>query len=275
MPLDQVDVDKEVAVEKEMSFFEHLEELRWHLVRSVAAILIIAIAVFVAGDWIFQNLIEAPLKKDFITYRIINQIAPSLEFYPPEFKLTTVNFGEAFITHLKISFLLGLVVSIPYIFWEFWRFISPGLYNKEKRAARGIVFICSMLFFIGASFGFFVISPFAVTFLGNYQIGDVINTPTLSSYVNYLTMFTIPVGLVFELPIIVYFLSKIGLVYPDTMKRYRRHAFVVILLVAAIITPPDVVTQFLIGIPLYFLYEVSIRISARVAKQKKENESLT
>ena len=274
MPLDQVDVDKEVTTEKEMSFFEHLEELRWHLVRSVAAIITVAIGVFAAGDWIFRLLIEAPLQKDFVTYRIINRIAPALDFYPPEnLNLTTVNFGEAFITHLKVSFLLGLVVAIPYVFWEFWRFISPGLYAKERQAARGIVFICSFLFLCGVFFGFFVISPFAVTFLGNYEIGTVVNTPTLSSYVNYMTMFTVPVGLVFELPIIVYFLSKIGLVYPETMKRYRKHAFVVILLVAAIITPPDVVTQFLIGIPLYVLYEVSIRISARVAKSKKEKES--
>ena len=272
MPLDQIDVDKEVGKEKEMSFFEHLEELRWHLVRAVVAIVVFAVAVFAAGDPIFKYIIEGPLQRDFITYSIINGIAPGANFYPPDFQLTTYLFGESFITHLKVSFVLGLVVAFPYVFWEIWRFVSPGLYKKERNAARGIVFICSLLFLTGVLFGYFVISPFAVTFLGNYQIGNVVNTPTLSSYVNYMTMFTLPVGMVFELPIVVYFLSKIGLVYPETMRRYRKHAFVVILLVAAIITPPDVVTQFLIGIPLYFLYELSIRISARVVKNKRAKE---
>ena len=277
MPLDQIDVDQSTmptpppnnAVDqKEMSFLDHLEELRWHLVRSIVAIVVVAIAMFVMGQVLFEKVILAPKSSDFITYRLICQLSETLCFYPPEFDLITRELGEQFIVHLKVSVLLGIVVAFPYIFWEIWRFVKPGLYDKERKAARGIVLICSCLFLMGVSFGYFIISPFAVTFLAGYNVGAV-SAPTLASFVNYMTMFTVPTGLVFELPIVVYFLSKIGLVYPDFMRRYRRHAFILILILAAIITPPDVVTQFLIGVPLYFLYEISIVISKRVHAKNK------
>ncbi|MEL6987572.1 MAG: twin-arginine translocase subunit TatC, partial [Bacteroidota bacterium] len=176
---------------------------------------------------------------------------------------------------LKVSFWMGIIIGFPYLFYEFWKFVKPGLYEKEIKAARGIVFVCSMLFIIGILFGYFIISPFAISFLSNYTIGDqVASEVTLSSLVNTMTMFTLPVGIVFELPIVIYFLSKIGLVTPEFLKKYRKHAFVVILVVSAIITPPDVITQLLIGFPLYMLYEISIRISKRVqVKADEEKES--
>ncbi|MEM1323829.1 MAG: twin-arginine translocase subunit TatC [Bacteroidota bacterium] len=271
MPLDQIDVDNDLPAaqtgEKEMSFLDHLEELRWHLVRGVSAIGVLAVIAFASGQWVFDTIIMAPLDKGFISYRIINSAIPGLEFYPPpDLELIAVMFGEQFIVHLKTSFVLGVVLSFPYLFWEIWRFIKPGLYPQERKAARGIVGICSFLFIAGVAFGYFIIAPFAVTFLGSYSVGAV-NAPTLSSFVNYMTMFTVPVGVIFELPIVVYFLAKVGLLYPQTMKSYRRHAFIIILILAAIITPPDVVTQFLIGIPLYVLYEISIRICSRVVKR--------
>lgn len=274
MALDQVDVDKLGEQEaKEMSFLEHLEELRWHLVRSVVAILVFGIAAFVGGRPFFEFIMYGPKQADFWTYRMICKISDALCFAPPEFDLMTVILGEQFIVHFKFALMFGIVLGFPYIVYEIWRFIKPGLYPNEKKAARGVVSVCSFLFISGVLFGYFIIAPFAITFLVGYDLG-AISTPSLSSYVNYMTMFTLPVGVVFELPIVVYFLSKIGLVTPEFLKSYRKHAFVLILILAAVITPPDVVTQFLIGFPLYLLYEISIVISRRVVKKQEEKERI-
>ena len=272
MALDQVDVDK-TKDEKEMSFLEHLEVLRWHLIRGIVSILIFGAIIFIFQNWIFDNIILAHSKKSFFTYEFFCNLSDSLCFFPKPFHFEAIDMEEQFVTSLKVAVLLGIVVAFPYIFWEMWRFVKPGLYPEERKAARGIVFICSSLFLMGILFGYYIVAPFAVTFLSNYSVGTevVINTtPRLSSYVNLLAMITIPAGLIFELPIVVYFLSKVGLIGPEFMRTYRRHAFVVILIVAAIVTPPDVITQFLIGIPLYLLYEVSIFISAKVAKKREE-----
>lgn len=280
MALDQIDIDAyNTTKNKEMSFLDHLEELRWHIIRAAASICVFAIVVFLAKDFVFSKIIFAPKYPGFITYKLICDfsnfagLGDSLCFYPPDFNFITPVFGELFIEHLKISVLLGIAISFPYIFWELWRFIKPGLYPKEQKAARGMVTVCSGLFLAGVLFGYYVISPFAITFLAGYQIEGVIATPSLSSYINYMTMFTLPVGIVFEMPVVVYFLSKIGLVTPEFMKTYRRHAIVIILIVAGVITPPDVVTQLLVSMPLFVLYEVSIVISRRVVKkQEKEQE---
>lgn len=273
MALDQVDVDRIGEPDSEMSFLDHLEELRWHLVRSIVAILVCAIVVFMAKNFVFKEVIFGPRYEDFPTYRFLCGLSDFLCLEPPLFNLITRELGEQFIVHMKVSFILGLIISFPYIFWEIWRFIKPGLYEKEQKAARGIVFVCSFLFFLGVAFGYYIISPFAITFLAGYEIEGAIASPTLASYVNYMTMFTLPTGLVFELPIVVYFFSKIGLLTPDFMKAYRRQAFVLILILASIITPPDVMTQLLISVPLYFLYEISIYISKRVVKNlEKELE---
>lgn len=267
--------------EDEMTFLEHLEALRWHLLRSATSILVFAVVAFLMKDFVFDQIIFGPRHPDFFSYKAICAfsqligIGEALCISPPEFMVQGVGFGELFVTHLKVSVFVGIVLAFPYIFWEVWRFIRPGLYEKEQQAARGFVFICSVLFSMGVFFGYFVISPFAVTFLAGYEIEGAVAAPTLASYVNYMVMFTIPVGLVFELPIVVYFLSRIGILTPDFMRAYRRHALVVILLAAAIITPPDVVTQFMVGVPLYILYEISIFVSARVVRdlQREEKEA--
>lgn len=276
MALDQVDVDNyEAQQEKEMSFLDHLEELRWHLVRSVVAILVVATVVFLAKDFVFNTVIFGPKSENFFFYQGICSFSDligmgeSLCMKPPEFAIIAVEFGERFIVHLKVSAILGFVVAFPYIFYQFWSFIAPGLYEEERQAARGVVFICSALFMLGVLFGYFIISPFAVSFLAGYEIQDVASTTTLSSFVGYMTMFTLPTGMVFELPVVVYFLAKVGLITADFMRTYRRHAFIVILILAALITPPDVVTQFLIGFPLYILYEISIIIAGRVEKKNE------
>lgn len=258
----------------EMSFLEHLEQLRWHIIRGVIAVIVGAIVIFLAKDFVFNTIINGPKSADFLSYRVICSfsdfigLGDSLCFQAPEFTTIGVGFGELFITHIKVSLVLGIVLAFPYLFYEFWSFVKPGLYDSERKAARGMVLICSLLFISGVLFGYFVIAPFAVSFLAGYTIPDTLNQPTISSYVNYMVMFTVPAGIIFELPVVVYFLSKIGLVTPEFMRKYRKHAFIGILLIAAIITPPDVITQFLIGIPLYVLYEVSIFISKRVKKQQ-------
>jgi sec-independent protein translocase protein TatC len=257
----------------EMNFLEHLEELRWHIIRAAVSVFVVAIVIYVIGQPVFDYIILAPKEDWFITYRMICALSETLCFSPPDFTLETRQLGEQFFVHLKVSFILGIVLAFPYVFWEFWRFIKPGLYPKEQKAVRGIVFICSFLFALGVLFGYFIIAPFAVSFLAGYSVGAV-NAPTIASYVNYMSMFTLPAGLLFELPIVVYFLSKAGILTPVFMRTYRRHAFVVILMLAAIITPPDMITQLLIGIPIYGLYEISIFISKRVNdKWEKEFNS--
>lgn len=189
----------------------------------------------------------------------------------PEFKIQAVNFAEQFITTIKLCFVGGFVVAFPYVFYEIWKFVAPGLYDEERHATRGIVFICSFLFILGVLFGFFIIAPFATNFLMGFTASEAVsNNPTLSSFVLYMVMFTLPAGLIFELPIVVYFLAKLGIVTPDGMRKYRRHSIIGILLLAAVLTPPDVVTQFLIGIPLYILYEISILVAVRMSKKYQQ-----
>ncbi|MCG8326236.1 MAG: twin-arginine translocase subunit TatC [Chitinophagales bacterium] len=280
MPLDQIDVDKmelsPAGEVKEMSFLEHLEELRWHIIRSLIAIISMGIILFLFQRWMFDVVIFGPTRDDFFSYKVICQLSNNIGlgdmmcFTPPDFAKIAIGFGEPFIMSIKVSFVMGFILAFPFVLWEFWKFVKPGLYDKEKKAARGMVAICSILFLLGVLFGYFIIAPFAVNFLAGYSIPGVQNTPTMSSFINYMIMFTAPAGLIFELPVIVYFLSKVGLVTPEGMKKYRRHSIIGVLLLAALITPPDVVTQFLIGIPLYILYEVSILVSARVQKQEEE-----
>lgn len=254
----------------EMSFLEHLEALRWHIIRAIVAILVVAIAVFAAKNFVFDKIILGPIDRDFPTYSWFCSLGESLCFYPQDLQIITRDISEQFMVHIRVSVWLGLIVAFPYVFWEFWRFIKPGLYDKERKAARGIVIICSLLFLSGVLFGYYIISPFAITFLAAYSVSDKVdNTTTLSTLVNSMTMFTIPTGLVFELPIVVYFLAKIGLVSSSFLKTYRRHAIVIILIVAAIITPPDVISQLLVSFPLLILYEVGIVIAKRIEKKQQ------
>jgi len=255
-------------VEKEMSFVEHLEELRWHLIRSLIAIVIFAVLAFVFRQFVFDFIIFGPRHDDFPTYRFFCMLSDATCFTPEKFEIKPIQMGEEFFTAIKVAFWMGFIASFPYLFYEFWRFIKPGLYEKESKAAKGIVLSCSLLFITGVSFGYFIIAPFAINFLIGFDVGAMVSTaPTLSSYVNYMTLFTIPTGILFQLPIFVYFFSIIGLLTPAVMKKYRKHAFIVILIIAAIATPPDVVTQFLVGVPVYILYEFSILISARASKK--------
>ncbi|MBL7781458.1 MAG: twin-arginine translocase subunit TatC [Saprospiraceae bacterium] len=277
MPLDQDHERERMKKERgEMSFFEHISELRRHILRSVLAIAIVGTVCFLNKDIIFDKMIFGPRHADFPTYTFLCNASHAMGlgdqmcFTPPKFDLITRELGEVIMQHLYVSFWLGVIGAFPFIFWEFWKFISPGLLETERKVARGIVFICSLLFLLGVVFGYFVIAPFSISFLAGYTLEGVVVSPTLDSYVTYMTMFTLPTGLVFEMPIVAYFMAKIGVMGTKFMRTYRRHAVVVILIVAAIITPPDVVSQTLVAIPLYMLYEVSILVVARVQQQQKK-----
>ncbi|MBK8721010.1 MAG: twin-arginine translocase subunit TatC [Saprospiraceae bacterium] len=276
MALDQVDVDTLDEKEgNEMSFLDHLEALRWHILRSVLAILFFAIIIFIAKDFVFRNIIFGPRYKDFLTYRILCSISDSMCIDPPQFIIATREVGEAFMMHMMVSFWMGFVLAIPILLWEVWKFIKPGLYPKEQKAASGFVIISTLLFIAGVLFGYYVVAPLAITFLAGYTIEGVAAQPTLSSYVDSMVMFTLPIGLVFELPVIVYFLAKIGLLTADFMKKYRKHAVVVLLIIAAVVTPsPDIASQLLVFIPLYALYEASIFVAKKVQRELEAEEAL-
>ena len=260
--------------EDEMSFLDHLDVLRKHIVRSLVAIIVVGCVLFVLIQPVFDQVIFAHKNPDFISYVLFCKYL-KICLVPPELNIITTELAEEFFQALKVSFFGGLVVSFPYVFFQFWSFVKPGLYAKEQKAARGVVFVCSFLFLLGTTFGYFILAPFAVNFLINYSVSELITSSvTLSSYVGYMTMFIIPTGILFQLPLLVYFLAKIGLITPEFMRMYRRHAFVLILIVSAILTPPDVFTQILIGIPVYGMYELSIFVAATTArKRQKELDS--
>lgn len=258
-----------------MSFFEHIAELRKHILRSFLYIGVLATVAFLNKDFLFNTLIFGPRHPDFITYRLLCDFShaigmgDSICFTPPKFDLITRQLGEVLMQLLYVSFWMGVIGAFPLIFWEFWKFISPGLYEKERKAVRGVVFTCSLLFLLGVTFGYLVIAPFSISFLAGYTLEGLEVAPTLDSYVTYMTMFTLPMGLVFEMPILGYFLAKMGLIGTSFLRTYRRHAIVVILIIAAIITPPDVVSQTMVAIPLYMLYEISILVVASVQRKRR------
>lgn len=266
--------DKQKNGEKEMSFLDHLEELRWHLVRSVAAIVIFAIVAFMFPKIIFDVVIFGPARENFITYKWLCQLSevlniPTLCFGKLPFEdFQNIQMGSQFTWHIWASLIAGFVVAFPYVVWEFWRFIRPALYTNEKRNIGSVVFFVSLLFFTGVAFGYFILSPLTVNFLVNYDVmAQVDNKPVFTSYFSTILNLILWTGIVFELPILVYFLAKVGLVSPKFLKRYRKHAIVMIMILSAIITPPDIASQILVSIPLIGLYEISIIIARRVYKE--------
>ena len=261
----------------EMSFLDHLEELRWHLIRSVIAILIVAIVAFIFKDFIFDVLLFGPKQKDFITYRWFCSISQTLgqgnSFCIDElpFRIQSRTMAGQFSAHLWTSILAGFILAFPYIIFEFWKFISPGLYEKERKNARGFIFIASMLFFIGVLFGYYIVTPLSINFLGNYSVSsEIFNDFDLSSYIGLLRASVLAAGIIFELPIIVYFLTKVGIITPDFLRKNRKISLVVVLSLSAIITPPDIASQIIVSIPILVLYEVSILISRIVTSRQNE-----
>jgi len=267
---------KKIKEEKEMSFLDHLEILRWHLVRSTGAVFIFSILAFIMKDFVFNTILFAPKDANFITYRFFCSVSKifgtdglCIEDIP--FTFQSLAMAEQFSVHIWTSLTVGFILAFPYIIWEFWKFISPGLYEKERKGAFLFIIISSFLFFVGVLFGYYLVTPLSVNFLGNYSVSEVVERNiTIGSYIALVRSSSLASGLIFELPIVMFFLTKMGLVTPDFLKKYRKHALVVVLILAAIITPPDIISQIIVGIPIMILYEVSIYISKMVIEPEQK-----
>lgn len=269
---------KKASPEKEMSFLDHLEELRWHLVRSTIAVLVLAIVAFMFKGFIFDVLIFGPTKPDFPTYAMFCEISRYLGmeifcYQEMPFTIQSRTMTGQFSAHMWTSIYVGIIVAFPYILYELWKFISPGLKDKERSSSRGFIGIASVLFFLGVLFGYYLITPLSINFLGSYQVSEeVINQFDLDSYISLVRTSVLACGIVFELPILMYILTKIGLVTPEILKKYRKFALIIVLILSAIITPPDVVSQIIVAIPILILYEVSIYISKIVIRNQLREE---
>jgi sec-independent protein translocase protein TatC len=267
----------------EMSFLDHIEDLRWHLIRITIAVLVCATVAFIFSGFIFENIIFAPKRMDFPTYKWLCQASQFFgidgsTFCAAEFpfKVQSRTMAGQFSADIWTSIFAGIIVAFPYVIYQLWSFISPGLRSEERKYSKGFIFMTSFLFFLGVLFGYYIVTPLSINFLGNYSVSsEISNEFDISSYISIIRSSSLASGLVFELPIIIYFLTKIGLVTPQIMKKYRKFALVIVLVLSAIITPPDLASQIIVAIPILILYQVSIYISKVVLrnlnKKKKAN----
>ncbi|MGB5463378.1 MAG: twin-arginine translocase subunit TatC [Aureibaculum sp.] len=267
--------------QNEMSFLDHLEVLRWTLVRSSAAVFLVSIFAFMMKDFIFNKIILLPKDPAFFTYRFLCSVSQKfgtqglcIDEIP--FIVQSRTMAGQFSAHIWTSITAGFIVAFPYILWEIWKFIKPGLYPKERKNAKSFIIISSFLFFLGILFGYYVITPLSVNFLGAYRVAnEVQNNIDLSSYIGLLRASVLSAGLIFEMPIIIYFLTRMGLVTPEFLRKYRKYALVLVLILAALITPPDVISQVIVAVPMMILYEVSITISKIIIRREKKAEALS
>jgi len=280
LALDQEYTEEHKVEDKEMSFFDHIDELRKHLLRSAYAIIISSIVAFYYMDFIFHKVILGPLRIDFITY---TKLCEASHYFGSDdafcvkelnFTLQNTEMAGQFMMSFKLAFLVGMILSMPIILYQLWLFIKPALSKKEIKNTRGFVFYTTFLFALGVSFGYFVLCPISINFLGSYTLSPLIkNEINMQNVISFMSMIVLGTGLIFELPIIMYFLGRIGILSSQFLVKYRKHAFLVILIVAAIATPPDVVSQVILTIPLYSLFEIGIFIIKRVEKQKAAEEN--
>ena len=263
-----------------MAFLDHLEELRWHVVRAVAVVFICMIAAFIFVPWIFENIVFAPAKLDFPAFKYmceLGKLTGLQELCVTElpFKIQSRNMTGQFMMSLTAAFVIGLIVSFPYVVWELWSFVKPGLQTKERKFSKGAVFAVSFLFLLGVGFGYYILSPMTIWFLATYSISPmIVNEFDITSYVSTLASLILGCGLLFQFPMVIYFLSKVGIVTPQLMRKYRKHSIVIILVLGAIITPSgDPFSLTVISLPLYMLFEISIYISSVVVKRKQKAEA--
>ncbi|EDM43374.1 sec-independent protein translocase [unidentified eubacterium SCB49] len=268
---------KETATpEAEMSFLDHLEELRWHLIRSTLAVVVIGIAAFIAKGFIFDGILLWPKNASFPTYQFLCNAAKiigleSFCFTEMPFAIQSRTMAGQFSAHIWTSITAGIIVAFPYIIFEFYKFVSPGLHENERRNSKGFIIAASLLFFTGVLFGYFIVTPLSINFLGTYQVSEsVLNEFDLDSYIGLVRASVLACGIVFELPIIIYFLTKIGLVTPEYLRKYRKLALVLVLILSAVITPPDIASQVIVAVPVLILYEVSIYISRGVIRRQEK-----
>jgi sec-independent protein translocase protein TatC len=270
------------AGQEEMAFVDHLEELRWHLLRSVIAILVAGIACFIYRDFLFDRVILGPIQNNFVTYdwfcKLGQKIGVGNSLCMPamDIKMQTTTFGGQFMSSITISFVVGFIIAFPYVFYEFWKFVKPALKPGELKNTSGAIFWVTFFFLMGVSFGYFLMAPFTFNFLANFKVGtqNLIETkPTISDYIDNMMDITLGSGLAFELPVISFVLTRIGLVTPKFLREYRKYAYIGLLVIAAIITPsPDWMSQAIVVLPLICLYELSIVVSARVAQKSEAKE---
>ena len=271
---------KNTSPEKEMSFLDHLEELRWHLIKSTAAVMVLAVVAFIFKDIIFDVIIFGPKKADFATYKLLCKSAQAMGFdsfcfTELPFRIQSRTMAGQFSAHLWTSITAGFILAFPFVIYEFWKFVSPGLHSNERKNARGFILVASLLFFMGVLFGYYVVTPLSINFLGTYQVSpEVFNDFDLSSYIGLVRACALSSGLIFQLPIIIFFLTKIGLVTPQFLRKYRKFALIIVLIVSAIITPPDIASQVIVAIPVLILYEISILISARIVKKQNKKAKI-
>jgi sec-independent protein translocase protein TatC len=265
---------------KEMSFLDHIEDLRWHLIRITISILACGTVAFVFSGFIFEHIIFAPKRMDFPTYKWLCEVSQFIgindtTFCATEFpfKIQSRQMAGQFSADIWTSIFAGFILAFPYVIYQFWSFISPGMHVKERKHSRGFIVVTSFLFFLGVLFGYYIVTPLSINFLANYSIStEISNEFDISSYISTVRSSCLASGFVFELPIIIYFLTKIGLVTPQIMKKYRKFALVIVLILSAIITPPDLASQVIVAIPILILYQVSIYISKIVVKNQNKKE---
>lgn len=270
---------RRTAARPDMAFIDHLEQLRWHLIRSLIVIVVLGVLIFLNIQWVFDNIIAGPIQTDFISYAALCSfgkwlgVGGALCMSPVKVEMMSTEFGGQFFSSFSIAFMGALIAAFPYIFWELWRFIKPALKAKELRHTRFIIFWVSLCFFAGALFGYFILGPFTFNFLSSFQISEsnmVKTYPTIKDYIDNLTNIILGCGIAFELPVIAYLLTRIGVVTPAFMKRTRKYAVVILLIAAAIITPsPDWVSQAIVFFPLYSLYELGVLVSKRTYRRMK------
>jgi sec-independent protein translocase protein TatC len=259
----------------EMSFLEHLEELRWHIIRSLLSVLVFALLAFIFKSFIFDTILFKPMQPDFFTNRMFSMVADllgseSIKINQEQLKLINITMAGMFSTHIYISLIAGCIIASPYIIYQFWSFIKPALYEKEKKYASGAVVVTSILFILGILFGYYLIVPLTISFFGSYSISkDVVNQINVVSYLRTVASTCFAAGVVFLLPVFSYFLAKVGILSSSFMKSYRKHSYVALLFIAAVITPPDVFSQIIVCIPLVALYEASIMIVKGIEKGHK------
>ena len=263
-----------------MAFTDHIEDLRWHIIRSIIVVFAAAIFIFIHVEWVFDKIILGPASNDFIAYkwfcalsRILHIDSLCLGAMHMKFQNTTLS-GQ-FVMAMSVSMMLGFIISFPFILWELWKFIKPALKPTEIKYAQGIVFWCSLLFFTGVLFAYYIIAPYTINFFGGYQLSAAFqNIITMDNYYDTMSDMVMGMGIVFELPIIVYFLSRIGILTPTIMRKNRRYAILILLILSEVITPPDWFSCFIVFIPLYILFELSVFISVRAYNEKQKRDLL-
>jgi len=264
-----------------MSFLDHLEDLRWHLIRICVAVILCGIVAFLFKGFIFDVLIFGPKEMSFPTYKWLCSISQFIgiedtTFCADRFPFDIQNrtMGGQFSAHIWTSITAGFIIAFPYIIYQLWKFISPGMKKDERKYSRGFIIVSSLLFFIGVLFGYYIVVPLSINFLGTYIVSEqVMNDIDISSYISLLRASILASGLIFELPIIIYFLTKVGLITPQILKKYRKFALVIVLILSAVITPPDIASQIIVAIPVLILYEISIFISKFVVKSQSRKKS--